>query len=335
MSYRSVEEILQDLRGQVSRCGEHSFKRLIFAFDTNDSHGNGKFDKEEFTLMLEKVGLFLKTSEISQVFNHFDKDKTKMISKDDFMKGMAVPLNTRREDLIKLVYTALQRQGKGKVIISAISNAYIAKKHPKVVSGEQNEEQVFLRFLGNFEKGQGLRGDQEVSWEEFKESFTGISNAYPDNDDAFCLMMERTWGIQEQKGAVDTMSEPVENAKKVLREKVRQKTSSSASEMDTLYKAFKHFDANNSGLLTQSEFNATLKRFGIILKDDVVRALFMRGKGEEKSTLDYDEFCIELYNGFGATRSHKNFFSKTRPNMFMGEAKEKTEQEYKSCAMPN
>ena len=68
---------------------------------------------------------------------------------------------------------------------------YNGKAHPKVISGEMTEDEVFLEFLQNF----GDRNkDGKLSREEWNEYYAAVS-ASINNDDHFVLLMKSAWKL--------------------------------------------------------------------------------------------------------------------------------------------
>jgi len=61
--------------------------------------------------------------------------------------------------------------------------------HPKVQSGEQTEDEVFLEFLQNF--GDRNR-DGKVSRQEWNEYYAAVSSSI-DNDNHFVQLMKAAW----------------------------------------------------------------------------------------------------------------------------------------------
>ena len=76
MSQRGYDEVLRDVRIQLARRGTVSLQELARCFRINDRDGSGRFDKDEFTLVLSHAKVFLKKQEISMVFRRFDKDRS-------------------------------------------------------------------------------------------------------------------------------------------------------------------------------------------------------------------------------------------------------------------
>lgn len=65
-------------------------------------------------------------------------------------------------------------------------------KHPKVVSGEMSEEQVFAMFLKNFND---VSGQGKIDRKEWNDYYSAVS-ASIDNDDHFVILMKTAWNLE-------------------------------------------------------------------------------------------------------------------------------------------
>ena len=59
-------------------------------------------------------------------------------------------LNETRQAVILAAFAKFDRDGSGFVDAADLKGQYGAHLHPKVISGEMSEDEVFLEFLCNF-----------------------------------------------------------------------------------------------------------------------------------------------------------------------------------------
>lgn len=71
-------------------------------------------------------------------------------------------------------------------------SSFNCQKHPKIVSGEMTEEQVFFMFLKNFNDYNGLGMIDRKEWDDY---YSAVSWTI-DNDDHFVLLMKTTWCLE-------------------------------------------------------------------------------------------------------------------------------------------
>ncbi|KAM7277660.1 hypothetical protein ACFE04_004794 [Oxalis oulophora] len=63
-----------------------------------------------------------------------------------------------------------------------------------------------------------------------------------------------------------------------------------------LYKAFQHFDKDNSGFITRDELEAAMKEYGMG-NDDTIREIISEVDTDNDGRIDYDEFCAMMRSG--------------------------------------
>ena len=68
---------------------------------------------------------------------------------------------------------------------------YNCSFHPKVISGEMTEDQVFLEFLAHFGD---KNHDGKITKHEFHDYYAAVSSSI-DNDDHFVQLMKTAWKL--------------------------------------------------------------------------------------------------------------------------------------------
>jgi hypothetical protein len=143
-----------------------------------------------------------------------------------------------------------------------------------------------------------------VTWPEFLDYYAEIAASTPHDVDYAVRVIERVWGVKEQRNDLPALPENMlAKVEHVLREKVRQRTSSAGNEAQTLRTAFQHFDLNESGSLDYAPFCLALERFGVVLDAGVTTALF--DSFATNGHLDYVEFAAVLYANDELSASYK------------------------------
>ena len=84
---------------------------------------------------------------------------------------------------------------------------------------------------------------------------------------------------------------------KALRTKLGQKITATQSEETYLNRCFKHFDSDNDGALSFSEWLKGIEKIGVILPSiDDAKALFEYYDSNQSGAVEYKEFAASLYH---------------------------------------
>jgi calcyphosin len=59
-------------------------------------------------------------------------------------------MNAKRQAIADKAFLKFDKDGNGYIDASDLKGVYNCSFHPKVISGEMTEDQVFLEFLANF-----------------------------------------------------------------------------------------------------------------------------------------------------------------------------------------
>ena len=83
------------------------------------------------------------------------------------------------------------KDGNGYIDASDLKGVYNCSFHPKVISGEMTEDQVFLEFLANFgDKNK----DGRIERSEWADYYSAVSSSI-DNDEHFVQLMKTAWKL--------------------------------------------------------------------------------------------------------------------------------------------
>ncbi len=80
--------------------------------------------------------------------------------------------------MVDKAFAKFDKDGSGVITAEDMKNVYTAKRHPKVLSGEKTEEDIFNEFLKNLGD---VNNDGRIEKSEWNEYYAGIS-ASVDND---------------------------------------------------------------------------------------------------------------------------------------------------------
>uniref|UniRef100_A0A7S3T2W5 EF-hand domain-containing protein n=1 Tax=Strombidinopsis acuminata TaxID=141414 RepID=A0A7S3T2W5_9SPIT len=100
-------------------------------------------------------------------------------------------MNPQRQAITDKAFLKFDADGSGTIEAADLKGVYNADHHPKVISGEMTEDEVFLEFLQNFgDKNQ----DGKISRQEWNDYYAAVSSSV-DNDDHFVQLMKQAWGL--------------------------------------------------------------------------------------------------------------------------------------------
>jgi|TARA_B110000285_G_scaffold183433_1_gene207600 Ca2+-binding EF-hand superfamily protein len=93
--------------------------------------------------------------------------------------------------MVDKAFLKFDNDGNGTIEAADLKGVYSANMHPKVISGEMTEDEVFLQFLANFGD---KNGDGKVDRKEWNDYYAAVSSSV-DNDDHFVQLMKAAWKI--------------------------------------------------------------------------------------------------------------------------------------------
>mmetsp|Transcript_12205 Transcript_12205/g.8519 ORF Transcript_12205/g.8519 Transcript_12205/m.8519 type:complete len:194 (+) Transcript_12205:45-626(+) len=184
--------VLDKLRSQLQSRGAKTIRGLGRSFRCFDSvDGNRKVDKGEFFVGLQENGVSVTQAEANALHALLDTDGDGTINFDEFLVGVRGKLNAQRQAMVDKAFLKFDADGNGRIEAADLKGVYNTTHHPKVISGEMTEDEVFLEFLQNFgDKNKDGRIDRQ----EWNDYYAAVSSSV-DNDDHFVQLMKQAWGL--------------------------------------------------------------------------------------------------------------------------------------------
>ena len=192
MDFVRVLEVVNKAKDIINKRGVESIRssgRVFRQFQSYD--GKDKVNIDDFIFGLRECGINLPKQDLDVILNFFEKDKDGMINFTEFLIALRGKPNDRRQAIIDKAFLKFDKEGTGLIDVTEIRQVYNCSKHPKVVSAEMSEEQVFSLFLKNFNDKNNLGKIDRKEWNDY---YSAVSYSI-DNDDHFVIMMKTTWGL--------------------------------------------------------------------------------------------------------------------------------------------
>mmetsp|Transcript_21574 Transcript_21574/g.43317 ORF Transcript_21574/g.43317 Transcript_21574/m.43317 type:complete len:367 (-) Transcript_21574:436-1536(-) len=293
---RTPEDVIAEIKMQLQETRGRSVQQLARLFQKHDS-GNGKFDFNQWSELLTKGGIFLRTFDLRTLFRNFAK--AELIDCEMFINAiLKSKLVGRRQRIAKKAFAQFDQTGHDIALLKSMKTVYDPSIHPKVLSGDMKEEEAYKEFVGKLDGsrfGQPKAKPVKVTLEEFMEYMAEIGADIPEDND-FVDMMQKAWKIRETptKEMILLDRKHVDALKDTIREKVRQRTDSQKFENMTMYRACRHFDLSNSGDIDLQEFSNAITVLGIHLRPEDERALF-ESFNPQNGAITYAEFSNALF----------------------------------------
>ena len=163
-----------------------------------DDNNSKSLDKFEFSKAMGDYQLGFNEAEIQKLFHYFDFDKSGQIEFDEFVRAIRGEMNSTRKAIVAQAFKKLDADGNGWIDINDVRGVYNASKHPDVLAGKKNEDQILQEFLETFETAHSMRNNNTpnyvVTTEEFNEYYNNIS-ASIDDDSYFQVMITNAWKL--------------------------------------------------------------------------------------------------------------------------------------------
>ena len=183
MESRDPVEILQKVREQLQKRGARTIRGIGRVFKIFDDDGNRKIEQEEFYWGMRDMQVEISKREAAILLDSFDLDHDGTVNFDEFLVGIRGEPAEVRKKWIHKAFLKFDKDGNGTITAADLKGVYNCSMHPKVISGEMTEDDVFVDFLKNFGD---KNGDGKITMQEWDDYYAAVSSNI-DNDDHFIL----------------------------------------------------------------------------------------------------------------------------------------------------
>ena len=186
------------LRRKVFSRGPRSIMSLRRTFMLYDEDKTNQLTLAQFDKFINDYRLNIEEEDKKKIFKMFNKNNSESIDYNELIKGLIGTMNLFRSRIVEKAFEKLDKEKKGKISFDTIINSYDPYKHPQVLNGQRNAEEVLGRFIDIFEYHFNLlnqdKTDEEVTKEEFMDFYNYISACFFDDYD-FENVTSRVWGL--------------------------------------------------------------------------------------------------------------------------------------------
>ena len=185
-------------RRKVFSRGPRSIMSLRRTFMLYDEDKSNQLTYTQFDKFINDYRLNIEEEDKKKIFKLFNKNNSESIDYNELIKGLIGTMNLFRTRIVEKAFEKLDKEKKGKISFDTIINSYDPYKHPQVLNGQRNAEEVLGRFIDIFEYHFNLlnqdKTDEDVTKEEFMEFYNYISASFFD-DYEFENITTRVWGL--------------------------------------------------------------------------------------------------------------------------------------------
>ena len=185
-------------RRKVFSRGPRSIMSLRRTFMLYDEDKSNQLTYAQFDKFINDYRLNIEEEDKKKIFKLFNKNNSESIDYNELIKGLIGTMNLFRTRIVEKAFEKLDKEKKGKISFDTIINSYDPYKHPQVLNGQRNAEEVLGRFIDIFEYHFNLlnqdKTDEDVTKEEFMEFYNYISACFFD-DYEFENITTRVWGL--------------------------------------------------------------------------------------------------------------------------------------------
>lgn len=205
---------------------------------------------------------------MNALVKYLDSDKDGCVSYQEFVKGMVVPLSTRKALMVELAWSQFAGKGDSEATVGDIKNE---------------------GFVGEL----GMAADAKLSREDFDLYYSDVACVCPD-DDYFVRCVEQQWNVKES-GAASVTHSNIQHVLDQLRQRLRCVANGSQDEF-VLKKLFSDFDTDKSGKLSGAELAGLCARLGLKFEQRHLDAVMKVVDTDNNGCIEFNEFCNFVVN---------------------------------------
>ena len=143
--------VISRIRQKLLEAGTNTIATLPKVYKTTQSYdGNQKVNYTDFFSGIEMYGIILRKEEKTLLVKYFDKENDGKINFDDFLFAVRGKPNEDRQKIIDLVYYKFDKQKTGFADPAELRKVFNCVRHPRYLTGELTEDQIFFLYLQNF-----------------------------------------------------------------------------------------------------------------------------------------------------------------------------------------
>ena len=171
-------ELLSRMRQKLLELGPNTIATLPKVFKSKPSYdNNADVNVQDFFEGLQMYGLHIIKEEAVLLCRYFDQTGTEMINFEKFLYALRGKPNAERQQAIDYVYSKFDKNHVGYAEATELRKVFNCVKHPRYLSGELTEDQIFFLYLKNF----SIDANDRVTKKEWDDYYAGISVAVPDD----------------------------------------------------------------------------------------------------------------------------------------------------------
>lgn len=180
------------MKQKLLELGANTIATLPKLFKSKPSYdGQCHVHVSDFFEGLRSYGLNIIKEEAVLLCRYFDPQGTENIDFVKFLFALRGKPNEERQGAIDYVYSKFDKNRIGYAQATELRKVFNCVKHPRYLSGELTEDQIFYLYLKNFSS----EPKERVSKREWDDYYAGVSVAVPD-DNHFIRLIKNQFKVE-------------------------------------------------------------------------------------------------------------------------------------------